>query len=58
MAKKYAGTSKLAATVAGAASGGDGNSSAADAVDVQFVGERTREERNAELHETAIELEN
>ena len=25
---------------------------------VQFVGERTREERNVELRETAIELEN
>ena len=57
LAKKYPGTSKLAATVAAAASGGGGNSSAADAADVQFVGERTREERDAELREAAIDVE-
>ena len=57
LAKKYPETSKLAATIAAAASGGGGNSSAADAADVQFVGERTREERDAELREAAIDVE-
>ena len=53
MAKRYPGQSKLAAQ----AGSGGGNSSTADAEDVQCIGERTREERDAELRDAAISVD-
>ena len=53
LANKYPGQSKLGAQSAAASNSGGGNSSTADADGVQYMGERTREERDAELRKAA-----